>query len=57
MYLDSTILFWRKTKIFMEMLLYHQKTTKKIGLLPGAHVSMRTLETALLLSKDGIAVE
>ena len=27
LYLDSTILFW--TKIFMEMLLFHQKVTEK----------------------------
>jgi hypothetical protein len=29
LYLDSTILFWKKTKIFMEMILYHQKATEK----------------------------
>ena len=29
LYLDSTILFWKKTKIFMEMLLYREKATEK----------------------------
>ena len=29
MYLDSTILFWKKTKILMETLLYHQKATEQ----------------------------
>jgi hypothetical protein len=28
-YLDSTILFRKKTKIFMEMLLYREKATEK----------------------------
>ena len=28
-FLDSTILFWKKTKIFMEVLLYRQKATEK----------------------------
>ena len=28
-YLDSTILFWKKTRIFMETLLYRQKTTEQ----------------------------
>ena len=28
-YLDSTILFWKETKIFMETLLNHQKATEK----------------------------
>ena len=27
--LDSTILFWKKTKIFMETLLYCEKATEK----------------------------
>ena len=29
LFLDSTILFWKKTKIFMETLLYRQKATEK----------------------------
>ena len=29
LFFDSTISFWKKTKIFMEMLLYHQKATEK----------------------------
>ena len=31
LYLDSTILFWKKTKIFMETLLYNEKATEKLG--------------------------
>ena len=29
LFFDSTISFWKKTKIFMETLLYHQKATEK----------------------------
>ena len=29
LHLDSTILFWKETKIFMETILYHQKATEK----------------------------
>ena len=28
LYLDSTILFWKKTKIFMETRLYREKATE-----------------------------
>jgi hypothetical protein len=31
LFFDSTILFWKKTKIFMETLLYRQKATEKQG--------------------------
>ena len=29
MYLNSTIIFWKETKIFMETLIYREKATKK----------------------------
>ena len=31
LYLDSAILFWKKTKVFMETLLYREKATEKQG--------------------------
>ena len=31
--LDSTILFWKKTKIYLETFLVHQKASEQYGLL------------------------
>ena len=40
LYLDLTILFWKKTKIYLESFLFHQKTSA-LGLLSKYYPELR----------------